>query len=387
MGGSGHLLPLLAVAAALRRQGHDGVVLVPPSLAEAAAGLGFPVVTGEQPSREVVDAIWARVRKGPPEQVVGLIDQELFAGLALDAMREAARAACTEFAPDLVVREPCEYATAIEAHHRGVAQVQVGISAAVIEAGVLEDVADSLEHRCAGVTRAIRDAPYLTAFPEPLDPSPWRDTRRYRHAPSSPRPLPYRWPGMEHRPLVYVTFGSVLGHLNEARSVYRAALAAVGELPIRVLMTTGHAFSADALEPVPANTRIEPWVPQDDVFASAQVVVCHGGSGTINGALASGVALVVCPLFADQTANADAVARAGAARTVRSRRPPDGLLATLGNEDVPAISEAITSCLCDPSYGQAAQRIARTIASAPTLDEVVGAVVRAARPAWRSTSR
>jgi UDP:flavonoid glycosyltransferase YjiC (YdhE family) len=327
-------------------------------------------VVGAEPSRAFVDGIWARVRKGPPDHVSGLIDRELFAGRATDAMRGAADSLCAEFGPDLVVREPCEYATAMAARDAGVAQAQVAISQAAIEAAVLDDVAAGLDRRCAGVVEAIRAAPYLTAFPALLDPSPWPDTRRYRCAPSAGRPLPDWWPTISDRPLVYVTFGSVLGGLDEAHTVYSTALDAVAELPIRVLMTVGRRFDVDALTP-PSNTHVEQWVAQGDALAGADLVVCHGGSGTTNGALAAGLPLVVCPLFADQNTNAGSIERLGAGIVVRSRRRPAGGVASLDNDDKGALASAIVACLREPAYRHAAQRAASAIAATPALDELV----------------
>ena len=365
-------MPLLEVAWAFSRQQHECVLLVPPSLVDAAGRAGIAVVTGAEPSREFVDGICARVRKGPPDRVAGLIDRELFAERATDAMRDAAHALCAQFAPDLVVRESCEYATAMAAHDAGVAQAQVGISRAAIEAAVLEDVAAGLDRRCAGVVEAIRAAPYLTAFPAPLDPSPWRDTRRYRHAPTAGAPLPDWWPTMSDRPLVYVTFGSVLGGLEEAHSVYRTALDAVADLPIRALMTVGRRFDVDALTP-PSNTRVEQWVAQADVLAAADLVVCHGGSGTTNGALAAGLPLVVCPLFADQTTNAGSIERLGAGIVVRSHSRPAGGVASLDRDDTAALASAIVACLREPAYRHAAQHAASAIAATPVLGEIVRA--------------
>lgn len=373
IGGSGHLLPLLEVARAFAEQRHECVLLVPPSLASEARQAEFRVVTGDEPPRELIDDIWARVREGPRERVAGLVDRELFAQAATDMMRDAANALCAELAPDLIVREPCEYATAIAAHQGGVAQAQVGISRAAIDAAVLDDVAAGLDRRCAGVAEAIRAAPYLTAFPAALDPSPWGDTRRYRHTPTVRASLPDWWPSSTDRPLVYVTFGSVLGGLVEADSVYRTALDAVAELPIRALMTVGHRFDIDALTP-PGNTRVERWVAQDDVLAVADLVVCHGGSGTTNGALAAGLPLVVCPLFADQNANAASIERLGAGIVVRPHDRPAGGVASLDGDDTAALASAIAACLRDPAYRDAAQRAASAIAATPALGEIVWAL-------------
>src|SRR4051812_37216889 len=165
LGGMGHLEPLLTVGSALREIGHDPLVLVPPSLQAAVERSGLAFVVGDQPAADVVAAIWDRVRAGPEEDVVGLIDRELFADRCTAAMLGAARRVCEEWRPRLVVRESCEYASAVVACEAGIAQVQVGVSLAELEWGVLAMVEPILERYGTGVAGAIRAAPYLTRFP------------------------------------------------------------------------------------------------------------------------------------------------------------------------------------------------------------------------------
>jgi UDP:flavonoid glycosyltransferase YjiC (YdhE family) len=385
LGGSGHLEPVAAFARAVRACGHDPLVLVPPSLVAAVERTGLPHVAGEQPPAAVVDEIWERMRAGPPEAVRGLIDRELFAERCTPAMLPAARRTCERWQPGLVVRDPTEYASAVAALEAGIPHAQVGLSLAALEADVLAMVAPIVG---AGVAGAIRAAPYLSRFPASLDPSPWPDTRRYREpAPSAgplpesgpdtrgyrepappARPLPDWWPG-DDRPLVYVTFGSVTGHLAEASGVYRAALDAVAALPARVLLTVGRGFDATLLGTVPANARVEPWVPQADVLPHAAVVVCHGGAGTTLGALAAGVPLVVCPLFADQPVNGRLVEAAGAGLLVRPGE--DAALRGLGPADVAPLRAAVERVVAQPAFRRAAERVADEMASLPALDDVV----------------
>jgi UDP:flavonoid glycosyltransferase YjiC (YdhE family) len=109
------------------------------------------------------------------------------------------------------------------------------------------------------------------------------------------------------------------------------------------------------------------------VLADADLVVCHGGSGTTNGVLAAGLPLVVCPLFADQTANAASVERLGAGVVVRSHRRPEGGVATLDSGDVTVLRAAIVSCLGTTGYRQAAQDIASSIGSEPMIDNAIRA--------------
>jgi hypothetical protein len=279
LGGLGHLTPLLRVAGVVERGPHEARLLVPPSLADEATRSGLPLEVGGEPPRSFVDDIWARVRAGPPDAVSGLIDRELFADRCTRAMLGPARAVREAWTPDLIVREPCEYASAVVAEETGVALATVGISLSALEWDVLGMVQPIIDGGGRRVADGIRAAPYLTSFPASLDPSPWPDTRRFRPAPAADGTLPDWWPG-DDRPLIYATLGSVLGHLPEAMAAFRALLDAVATLPARVLLTTGRSVCLEDLGRLPNNVHAEQWVAQADVLAHASLVLCHGGSGT-----------------------------------------------------------------------------------------------------------
>ena len=136
---------------------------------------------------------------------------------------------------------------------------------------------------------------------------------RYRtDAPPPERGLPAAWGDPAH-PLVYVTFGSVAATVGPSAWVYAAAVEALADQPLRVLMTTGPGLDPASLGPLPANTHLEQWWPQHEVLPHAAAVVGHGGFGTTTAALASGVPQVVVPLFAlDQFVNAAHVEAVGA---------------------------------------------------------------------------
>jgi UDP:flavonoid glycosyltransferase YjiC (YdhE family) len=375
IGGEGHLVPLVNFGRAWQWAGHEPLLLVPPALEPSAQRTGLPYRVGGEPPRASVEEVWQRVRSEPAEATVGLIDRELFADRCTQAMLPAARQVRDAWRPDLVVREPCEYASAVAAHEVGIPQAQVAISLASVEFDVRAMVAPVIDRFSPGMAAAIASSPYLTSFPPSLDPSAWPDTRRFRNsrAPSEPA-TGWDTGGESGEPLVYMTFGTVLGHLAEASGVYRAALDAVAGLPARVLLTVGRAVDVARLGPVPENTRVEQWVPQADVMEAAALVVCHGGAGTTFGALAAGVPLVVCPLFADQAQNGAAVQRAGAGLVVGGDDPRAGGLRSLGPEHVPALRAGIEETLGDPGYRAAAGRVAAEIASMPTLEEVIEAL-------------
>lgn len=308
-----------------------------------------------------------------PREAAILVNREIFGRLDTAAMLPTLEDACRHWRPDLVLREPCEYASAIAAFRCGIPHAQVAISLARIEDSSLTLAAPELEPYGEGIVERIRRSPYLTRFPVSLDPTPFTTTRRYRDASAArSRPRPDWW-GADDRPLVYVTFGSVTGSMPIAAAAYRAALDAVAGLPARVLLTVGRTTDVAALGSIPENVHVEAWVPQDDVLARAAVVVCHGGSGTTFGALAAGVPLVFVPLFADQPANARSVATAGAGLVVEAdpggRSAPAG--AVVGPGTALRVRSAIETVLADASYREAARRIGAEMRSAPNIDEAI----------------
>lgn len=160
LGGEGHLVPLANVAKAFERAGHEVVVLVPPALARSAQQSGLDYRVGDEPPRAFVDGIWQRMREGPPDAVAGLIDRELFADRCTEAMLPAARELRDAWRPDLVVREPCEYASGVVALESGIPQAQVGISLAALESRVLAMVAPIIDRFLPGLAAAIESAPF-----------------------------------------------------------------------------------------------------------------------------------------------------------------------------------------------------------------------------------
>jgi UDP:flavonoid glycosyltransferase YjiC (YdhE family) len=372
LGGAGHLQPLVPFLDAARRRGDETLVVGPPALREMVADVGHPFRPGGEPPEDAVAPLRERLPVAPPEETLVIAARDLFGRLATAAMLPGMTRACAEWGPDLVLREPCEYASSVVAGDRGLAIAQVAISVAQGEAASIDAAAPALEEQCTGLTDQLRDWPYLTRFPGSLDPSPFPATVRFRPNPvADPDPLPDWWPGND-APLVYVTFGTVLGYMSIAAGVYRTALQAMAEVEARVLLTMGRQVDVATLGPLPEHVHLEKWVDQDRVLHRADVVVCHGGSGTTFGALAAGVPLVVVPVFADQFENARRVAAAGAGRMVESGPGgPDGRRRPVTEDGSAHITAAVDEVLGDERYRWRARAIAEEMAGAPTVDDVL----------------
>jgi UDP:flavonoid glycosyltransferase YjiC (YdhE family) len=295
-----------------------------------------------------------------------LVVSEVFARLDGAAALPRVLEACEAWQPDLVLSETCEFAGPLAAERMGVPAVRVGITLASTEELVMPEASAALQGLRGQLglphdPRAERMAemPYFTLTPpvmeDPAAPG-IASARRYRERNgASAQALPAWWNG-DGRPLVYLTFGSVVPQMPFFPGVYRAAIDALSGLPVRVLVTIGRHRDPAELGPLPANTHVEQWVPQADVMPHAAAMACHGGFGTVRAGLTAGIPMAVLPLFADQPYNAHRVVRAGAGVGLAGGAVLDGLGA------------AVRLLLDDPSYRGVARRIARDLAALPPVD-------------------
>jgi UDP:flavonoid glycosyltransferase YjiC (YdhE family) len=372
LGGAGHFNPLLPFLAAAEDQGDDVVVAGPPALRDMATKAGYRFEPGGEPSETEVAAIREQLPVLPANEGSILANRELFGRLATQAMLPGMQRIFQQWQPDLVLREPSEYASAVLARRMSTKVAQVAISFADVEAGSIAVAKPALDEHHRDLSEVLMTTPYLTRFPRSLDPSPFPSTVRFQEArPTSCEPLPGWWGDLDG-PLVYITFGTVLGHMTGASEVYRAAIRAVEHVDARVLMTVGQKFDASVLSPLAPHVHVEAWVDQHRVLGQAQLVVTHCGSGTALGSLAAGVPIVAVPSFADQFENSRRIADAGAALIVESSRDQDSRARSLlSDQDAPNLAAAIEVVLADDNYRRNAGMIAAEMAAMPTPETVL----------------
>jgi MGT family glycosyltransferase len=152
-----------------------------------------------------------------------------------------------------------------------------------------------------------------------------------------------------------VTMGTVF---NDPGPLQRA-VEGVRQLPVRVVATVGPGADPAVLGEQPDHVRVERYVSQTALLPHCDVVVSHGGSGTVLSALALGLAQLCLPQGADQFLNGDALAASGAGRSLDpAEATPE------------AIGAAVAELLHDDRYRQAARRVAASMATMPAPEEV-----------------
>ena len=181
------------------------------------------------------------------------------------------------------------------------------------------------------------------AFDMPPDPLP--KSVRYVGAPiERAREGTWRspWPMDDPRPLVLVS----LSTLRQGQGpVMHRVLEALGQLPVRALVTLGPSLDRSDFTAAP-NTVIETFVPHDLVMPHAAAMVTQCGLGTLAKALAFGLPLVCIPILADQPGNAALVVVRGAGVRLSPSAPSR------------EIARAIMRVLSEPRLREAALRLA-----------------------------
>jgi UDP:flavonoid glycosyltransferase YjiC (YdhE family) len=361
--GAGHVGPLVPFAHACVAAGHEIIVAAAPSTAPHIQRAGLPFAPLGEPDEAVMAEIWGRVRAASTSDEAGkIVFEEVFAGEFARSALPGLLDLAGRWLPDVIVRETCEFASVLAAESIGVPDVHVACFLTALNEREFDLYGPMSRLRAEfgfGALRRDRSRePYLTLAPRSLEHPDFPEypgTRRFRAPSTRPRPLPDWWDGADD-PLVYVSFGSAAAGNGFFPDVYRGAVDALADLPVRVLLTVGTEVDPADLGAVPANTHVEPWVPQGAVMTHATAMVGHGGSGSTLAAMAAGMPLAVVPLFADQPENAQRVAELGAG---------------LRLDGSSGLGDAVTALLEDPAYRANARAVASEIAALPPVGAAV----------------
>ncbi|WP_141841583.1 glycosyltransferase [Humibacillus xanthopallidus] len=378
--GTGHFGPMVPVARACAAAGHEVRVAAPASFASHVERAGLAHDPFDDVPPDVLGPIFGGLSSVSMLEANHTVVRDVFGRLDAQAAFPGVSEVVERWRPDVVLRDPCEFGSLAAAVRAGVPHAEVAIGLGRLQLWASDLLVEPLDELDAIVGlpggtcwAALASAPVFTSVPQSLDGGAVGSPKgaaaqnvpravRYRGGDRRGRvgSLPRAWGDGDH-PLVYVTFGSVTGGFADLRVVFGRCLEVLRELPIRVLLTTGHAGDPEELRPWPDNARVEQWWPQDDVMPLAAAMVGHGGFGTTMSALTAGVPQVVVPLFAfDQEINATRVAEVGAGIRLGGRQ-----------DAAEHVGEAVAQVLSDSRMRSVAEAVADEIASLPDVSEIV----------------
>jgi UDP:flavonoid glycosyltransferase YjiC (YdhE family) len=368
VGGQGHLEPLLPIARAASDARHDVSFASRPSMVPIVESLGY-MTAGIGP--DVPDPTHISPLIEPDAEREERVLQDGFARITAAQRAASLIDLCAENRPDVVVADEVDYGALVAAEKLDVPHATVivlaagGFARTATLAEPLNDVRERIglepDPDLKMLERDLVIAPAPPSFRDPdfqLGPETlWiRPAVLDAHIPAADP-----WPKSPDRPCVYVTLGTIFN--MESGDLFDRLLTAVGHLDADVLVTVGRHVDRGALSPAPDHVRIEQFVPHHVVLPRADLVISHGGSGTVLGALACGVPQIVLPMGGDQPHNARRCEALGVGRTL------DPMRASADD-----ITSTAIEILANPTFGGRAAALAQEARSLPSAVAAVTAL-------------
>lgn len=388
--GFGHFYPMVPLARAMQGAGHEVAfataarfcrnVVEPAGFSAFSAGLS-PLQAQDALATEATPATEAPATEATPPSAGAEASAPwrrgalLFAGPAASAKAADLTAVITSWQPRLVVHDAVDFGAALAAsatglpyasHSFGALQRRAfwDLAGAVAGHGWRERGMEPEPH--GGMFRHLYldICPPLLQSPDIADVAVARPMRPVvcDISPAGRTPWLRLLPGLR---TVYVSMGTVF---NTTPGLFETILGALGGEPFNVIATVGLDRDPAEFGPQPANVHVARYLPQAGVLPRCDMVVCHGGSGTVLGALAHGLPLLLLPQGANQEWNARRCAAIGAGAVIEPHELTRAMLA-----------HKVREVAGTASYRAGAQSVQREIAAMPspgdavrTLEELAG---------------
>jgi UDP:flavonoid glycosyltransferase YjiC (YdhE family) len=359
-GGSGHFEPLIPIARAANAAGHVVAVAGAPAMVPIVEAAGFTAF-----ATAGIRGALERIPLQPLDtEREDRVLREYYAGrLARDRAADLLLV-CAEWPPDLLVCDETDFGSMVVAERLQLPYVSVLVIAAgsFVRHEVINEPLQALraEHGLPPdpdltmLSRYLVLSPFPPGYRDPAFPLP-----ATAHSIRSLMPPPAAdytqvpWLArLEGAPTVYFSLGTVFN--IESGDLFSRVLSGLRDLPINLVVTVGREIDPEELGPQPANVHIERYISQALVLPYCSLVVSHGGSGSVIGALTYGLPLVLIPMGADQPLNAARCQELGVARVL------DAITAM-----PETVREAVSTVLAGPAYRRAAERLRDEIAGLP----------------------
>jgi len=125
--GAGHIEPLVPFARALLRAGDDVLVAAPEGVRPHVERAGLPFFALADPPDDERDAAMAGFPRLTNDEQGVIMLRDVFADIYARASLPGVLAAIDRFAPDMILREPTEFAGLLAAERRGLPHGRIGI--------------------------------------------------------------------------------------------------------------------------------------------------------------------------------------------------------------------------------------------------------------------
>jgi MGT family glycosyltransferase len=370
--GGGTIPPELGLAAELAARGHEVVVLSDDTVEQEATEAGATFTPWRRaPQARARDAERALIRdwevKNPLAQVRQVGDLLFFGPAALQAADLSD--AIARYSPDVLIVDALLTGASAGAEHSGLPTAAVAPNVNMLRTpgvppmgsglrplhGRLGRVRDAALHRLTDVlmgtgtlndTRrelgleavgsmeeSVRRADriiFLTSEAFDFTPTVADPHIVYGGVPTPPSErAPDEWSPpwpQDGRPAVLLSLSTTYMRQEE---LLQRLIDALGQVDCHALVTTGPGMRSRPPARIPDNVQAVETVPHGAVLPHVDLVITHGGHGTLIRSLAAGVPVMVVPISRDQPDNAARVVHHGVGIKVSRRSSPEKFAAAV----------------------------------------------------------
>jgi len=115
------------------------------------------------------------------------------------------------------------------------------------------------------------------------------------------------------KPIIYFTMGS-----TGPQGAFQSAIEIFGKTEYQLMMTLGSLVKLNGLQSMPSGIFVANFASGDVLAGKADLMICHGGNGTVYQALRAGIPIVSLPTVKDQHWNANRLSELGVGITISS---------------------------------------------------------------------
>jgi MGT family glycosyltransferase len=164
-----------------------------------------------------------------------------------------------------------------------------------------------------------------------------------------------------HQPLIWVYSGNPR-YANaptpiDSIVVIRAAIEALGDMPVHVVLTTGYQALPEEVGALPANFTHAAYLPGLAMAERCDLMVHHGGHGSVMTGLQAGTPAVIVPTITERESNARRLVALGAGEIVMPVTRADGEKAI----DAAEFGATVNRVLKDVAYRHSAKRVSESM--------------------------
>jgi len=114
-------------------------------------------------------------------------------------------------------------------------------------------------------------------------------------------------------PLIYMTIGGGAGPVGN-RLCFQTPISAFADKPVQVVISTSTKYNVRDFPRLPSNIRVFQWVPGKLLISRADLIIFHGGYGTMMEILACGKPSLIIPFQTEQEGNGRRLEQLGCGR-------------------------------------------------------------------------